>query len=112
MLQVRLGEDSKTGKDVFVPLADVLPTVHPCDLVIGGWDISGLSLDAAMARAKVVDYDLQRQVAPLMADLTPLPSIVRVCGIEELQAYMLIVLPFVHRGEPGRAGRQSDDRRR
>lgn len=72
---VRLGEDSQTGKDVFVPLADVLPTVHPCDLVIGGWDISGLPLDAAMARAKVVDYDLQRQVAPLMVDMVPLPSV-------------------------------------
>lgn len=34
-----------------------------------------MPLDRAMRRAKVMDYDLQRQVAPLMAELKPLPSI-------------------------------------
>lgn len=42
---------------------------------VGGWDISGMPLDRAMRRAKVMDYDLQRQVAPLMAELKPLPSV-------------------------------------
>lgn len=42
---------------------------------IGGWDISGMPLDAAMRRAKVLDYDLQRQVAPYMSSMRPLPSI-------------------------------------
>ncbi|KAJ7931414.1 hypothetical protein B0H13DRAFT_1958016 [Mycena leptocephala] len=41
----------------------VLPMVHPNDLVLGGWDISGLSMDKAMERAQVLDYDLQRQEA-------------------------------------------------
>ena len=27
-------------QEVFVPLCDVLPMVNPCDVVIGGWDIS------------------------------------------------------------------------
>ncbi|KAI0343553.1 Myo-inositol-1-phosphate synthase [Trametopsis cervina] len=73
---VRLGADPVTGKDVHVPVSDVLPMVHPNDLVLGGWDISGLPLDQAMKRAQVLDYDLQRQVAPLMAQLgSPLPSI-------------------------------------
>jgi myo-inositol-1-phosphate synthase len=50
--------------------------VHPNDLVFGGWDISGLPMDKAMERAKVLEYDLQRQVAPHMALLgRPLPSI-------------------------------------
>jgi myo-inositol-1-phosphate synthase len=50
--------------------------VHPNDLVLGGWDISGVSMEKAMGRAQVLDYDLQRQVAPHMAALgTPLPSI-------------------------------------
>ncbi|KAG6871790.1 hypothetical protein C0995_016591 [Termitomyces sp. Mi166 len=73
---VRIGTDPTTGHDVHVPVSDVLPMVHPNDLVLGGWDISGVPLDKAMERAKVLDYDLQRQVAPFMATLgKPLPSI-------------------------------------
>jgi myo-inositol-1-phosphate synthase len=72
---LRLGVDPETGNDVHVPLSSVLPTVHPNDLVIGGWDISGAPLDAAMARAQVLSYDLQRKLVPLMKDIRPLPSI-------------------------------------
>ncbi|KAG6816597.1 hypothetical protein H0H87_004823, partial [Tephrocybe sp. NHM501043] len=73
---VRIGTEPTTGNDVHVPVSDVLPMVHPNDLVLGGWDISGLPMDKAMERAQVLDYDLQRQVAPHMAALgAPLPSI-------------------------------------
>ena len=73
---VRLGGDPTTGKDVYVPIGEVLPMVHPNDLVLGGWDISGVTMDKAMHRAQVLDWDLQRQVAPHMAALgAPLPSI-------------------------------------
>ncbi|KAK0212083.1 hypothetical protein DFS33DRAFT_1491759 [Desarmillaria ectypa] len=72
---VRIGTEAATGKDIHVPVSDVLPMVHPNDLVLGGWDISSLSLDKAMERARVLDYDLQRQVAPYMAQIKPLPSI-------------------------------------
>ncbi|KAH9006202.1 inositol-3-phosphate synthase [Lactarius hatsudake] len=72
---IRLGVDA-TGKDVYAPLSDLLPMVHPNDLVLGGWDISGVPLDAAMKRAAVLEWDLQRQVAPYMKELgAPLPSI-------------------------------------
>ncbi|BGP18732.1 Myo-inositol-1-phosphate synthase [Rhodosporidiobolus nylandii] len=71
---MRLGVDGE-GNDVHVPLSDVLPMVHPNDLVMGGWDISALPLDGAMRRAQVLEYDLQRQLAPLMAEYKPLPSI-------------------------------------
>ncbi|EJD55291.1 Myo-inositol-1-phosphate synthase [Auricularia subglabra TFB-10046 SS5] len=72
---IRLGSDPTTGKDVYVPVSDMLPMVHPNDLVLGGWDISGAPLDEAMRRAEVLDYDLQRQIVPLMALIKPLPSI-------------------------------------
>lgn len=73
---VRIGTDRATGKDVHVPISDVLPMAHPNDLVLGGWDISGVPMDQAMFRAKVLDWDLQRQVAPMMALMgKPLPSI-------------------------------------
>ncbi|KAJ7739244.1 hypothetical protein DFH07DRAFT_1064426 [Mycena maculata] len=73
---VRIGTEAGTGKEVHVPISDVLPMVHPNDLVLGGWDISGLTMDKAMERARVLDWDLQRQVAPHMALLgKPLPSI-------------------------------------
>lgn len=58
-----------------MPFSNVLPMVHPNDLVIGGWDISSLPMDEAMARAKVLDYDLQRQLTPYMAEIKPLPSV-------------------------------------
>jgi len=49
--------------------------VHPNELVLGGWDISSFNLAQAMERAQVLDYDLQRQVAPELEELKPLPSI-------------------------------------
>jgi len=72
---IRLGVDPETGKDVFVPICEMLPMVHPNDFVIGGWDISGVEMDKAMERAKVLEYDLQRQLKPLMAGFKPMPSI-------------------------------------
>ncbi|KAG0264337.1 Myo-inositol-1-phosphate synthase [Actinomortierella ambigua] len=71
---LRLGVDAK-GDDVFIPFHDILPMVHPNDLVLGGWDISSLNLADSMVRAQVLDYDLQRQVRDEMAELKPLPSI-------------------------------------
>jgi len=72
---VKLGIDDTTGKDVNVPFSDLLPMVHPSDFVLGGWDISGMTIDKAMHRAQVLDWDLQRQVAPLIEHYKPLPSI-------------------------------------
>ncbi|KPV73488.1 uncharacterized protein RHOBADRAFT_38054 [Rhodotorula graminis WP1] len=71
---MRLGVDAQ-GEDVFVPISDVLPMVHPNDLTVGGWDISSMSLDKAARRAKVLEYDLQRQLEPYLKEYTPLPSI-------------------------------------
>jgi myo-inositol-1-phosphate synthase len=72
---VRLGIDSETGKDVNIPLGEMLPMVHPNDFVIGGWDISGVKMDKAMERAKVLEWDLQRQLGVYMKDIKPMPSI-------------------------------------
>ena len=72
---IRLGTDPETGKDVFVPVSDMLPMVHPNDFVIGGWDISGVPMDQAMSRAEVLQWDLQRQLKPYMEGMVPMPSI-------------------------------------
>jgi len=53
----------------------MIPMVDPNDLVIGGWDISKSNLKEAMIRAKVLDYDLQRQLFDDMEKIVPLPSI-------------------------------------
>ncbi|KAI8991390.1 hypothetical protein BDF20DRAFT_831433 [Mycotypha africana] len=71
---VRLGVDPE-GNDIYVPMKDMLPMVDPTELVIGGWDISGKNLAEAMERAKVLPYDLQRQVKDDMVNMVPLPSI-------------------------------------
>merc|ERR1712137_146449 len=71
---VRIGSDAN-GEDTYVPLKSLLPMVEMNDIVIGGWDINNMNLADAMERAKVFDYDLQRQLKPYMQDIVPLPSI-------------------------------------
>jgi myo-inositol-1-phosphate synthase len=71
----KLGVDSKTGKEIHIPFHDLLPMVHPNDLVIGGWDISGMNLADAMDRAKVLSPSLKMLVRKEMAAMKPLPSI-------------------------------------
>ncbi|XP_075759021.1 inositol-3-phosphate synthase 1 isoform X2 [Pelodiscus sinensis] len=65
---------SPTG-DVYVPFRDLLPMVHPNDIIFDGWDISSLNLAEAMRRAKVLDWQLQEQLWPHMVKLKPRPSI-------------------------------------
>jgi len=72
---MKLGTDAKTLKDVNIPFHDVLPMVHPNDLVVGGWDISGMNLADAMDRAAVLEPTLKAQVKKEMAAMVPLPSI-------------------------------------
>jgi myo-inositol-1-phosphate synthase len=72
---VKLGTDEATGEDVNIPLHSMLPMVHPNDLVIGGWDISGMNLAAAMDRAQVLEPTLKALVGKEMAGMKPLPSI-------------------------------------
>ncbi|RKP24537.1 myo-inositol-1-phosphate synthase [Syncephalis pseudoplumigaleata] len=71
---LKLGVDAQ-GQDVFIPFRDILPMVHPNDLVLGGWDINAANLAEAMERAQVLDYDLQRQLRDELSAYKPLPSI-------------------------------------
>lgn len=72
---MKLGNDSKTGKEINIPFHKVLPMVHPNNLVIGGWDISGMDLARAMDRAAVLEPTLKSMVRKEMAEMNPLPSI-------------------------------------
>jgi len=72
---VSLGTDPSTKEEIFVPLKAMLPMVDPNEIVWGGWDINSANLADAMQRAKVLDWDLQRQLIPYMKDIKPLPSI-------------------------------------
>lgn len=72
---VKLGNDSRTGREINIPLHQLLPMVHPNDLVVGGWDISGLNLAESMDRAGVLEPTLKQMVRKEMAAMTPLPSI-------------------------------------
>ncbi|CAX40478.1 inositol-3-phosphate synthase, putative [Candida dubliniensis CD36] len=72
---VKIGVDKETGEDVYVPFNSIIPMVNPNDLVIDGWDISGLPLDQAMKRAKVLDVTLQKQLYPYLENKKPLESI-------------------------------------
>jgi len=72
---MKLGTNTKTGKDVNIPFHDVLPMAHPNDFVIGGWDISRMNLAEAMDRAAVLEPTLKAQVKKEMSEMIPLPSI-------------------------------------
>ncbi|KAI0388954.1 myo-inositol-phosphate synthase [Xylariaceae sp. FL0594] len=72
---MKLGTDAQTHQDVNIPFHDVLPLLHPNDLVIGGWDISGMDLASAMDRAAVLEPTLKAMVKKEMAQMVPLPSI-------------------------------------
>ncbi|KAF2705897.1 Myo-inositol-1-phosphate synthase [Pleomassaria siparia CBS 279.74] len=71
----KLGTDSATGNDINIPFHDLLPMVHPNDLVVGGWDISSLDLASAMDRACVLQPSLKSLVRKELATMKPLPSI-------------------------------------
>ncbi|CDK25165.1 unnamed protein product [Kuraishia capsulata CBS 1993] len=71
---IKLGIDAD-GRDVYAPFNSLLPFVSPNDFVVGGWDINKANLASAMSRAQVLEYDLQRQLAPTMEKIVPLPSI-------------------------------------
>ncbi|XP_059471213.1 inositol-3-phosphate synthase 1-B [Neocloeon triangulifer] len=62
------------GDGVHVPLNSILPMVDPCDLHLDGWDISGVDLAGAMARAKVIDWQLQQQLVSKMSQMKPRPA--------------------------------------
>ncbi|XP_054836522.1 inositol-3-phosphate synthase 1 [Eublepharis macularius] len=61
--------------EVYIPFRDLLPMVHPNDIVFDGWDISSMNLADAMQRAQVLDWPLQQQLRPFMEGLKPRSSI-------------------------------------
>lgn len=84
---VRIG--NYEGEEVHTPFKGLLPMVNPNDIVLGGWDISGLNLAEAMERAQVLDWNLQQQLVPYMQDMTPLPGVydpVFIAGNQEERA--------------------------
>lgn len=72
----RLG--SYNGEEAFTPFRSLLPMVNPNDIVLGGWDISGLNLAEAMERAKVLDWALQEQVCVMDVVRGCAPMVVRI----------------------------------
>ncbi|KAK5050975.1 Inositol-3-phosphate synthase 1 [Exophiala bonariae] len=72
---IKLGTEAQTGEEINIPFHDVLPMVHPNDLVVGGWDISSLNIAAAMDRAQVLEPTLKALVYKEMSLQKPLPSI-------------------------------------
>lgn len=59
------------GEEVFTPFKSLLPMAEPNEIVFDGWDISSMNMADAMERAKVLDWDLQRQLTPHMKHLIP-----------------------------------------
>ena len=45
------------GKEVYIPLKDLLPMVSPNDLEFDGWDVSSTNLAEACERAMVSIHD-------------------------------------------------------
>ncbi|XP_055855550.1 inositol-3-phosphate synthase [Episyrphus balteatus] len=71
---VYLGNDDN-GKDVYIPMKDLVPMVNPNDIVVDGWDISTLNIGDSMRRAQVLDVELQDQLYKELSKMQPRPSI-------------------------------------
>jgi myo-inositol-1-phosphate synthase len=73
---VHIGYDAKNTphSKLFKDIGDMY---NVDDLVIGGWDICGDNLYEACKKAKVLDYDLLRQLEQELTQIVPLPSVVR-----------------------------------
>ncbi|CAK9298659.1 unnamed protein product [Gordionus sp. m RMFG-2023] len=71
---IHLGDNSEDGQ-IYVPLKNMLPMIDPNDIIFDGWDISSMNLADALIRAKVIDYNLQIQLKPMMKGMKPRPSI-------------------------------------
>lgn len=71
---VLLGSD-EDGKDVYVPMKDLVPMVDPDNIVVDGWDISSLNIGESMRRAQVLDVELQDQLYKDLSQMKPRPSI-------------------------------------
>lgn len=65
----------RLGDDVYVPFSQILPMVHPDDIVVDGWDINTRNLAESMERAQVLEPALQEQLKPHMQEMIPKPSI-------------------------------------
>ncbi len=79
---VRIG--NYQGEEAYVPFKGLLPMVEPTDIVLGGWDISGLNMAEAMERAQVLDWSLQQQLVPYMKDMVPLPGKCRLISKQQI----------------------------
>jgi myo-inositol-1-phosphate synthase len=62
-------------KQIYMPMNKIVPMLHANDMIVGGWDINNANLAQAMERAKVFDFDLQKQLWPEMEKVTPLPGL-------------------------------------
>ncbi|ODQ67360.1 myo-inositol-1-phosphate synthase [Nadsonia fulvescens var. elongata DSM 6958] len=71
---IKLGVDAD-GHDVYAPFNEVVPFVHPNDLVVGGWDINDANLKEAAQRAQVLEVSLQQKLSKQMESIVPMPSI-------------------------------------
>lgn len=59
---------------MYKPVNELLPMVDPREMVITGWDISGLNLFDACKRAKVLEPDLINQLRGDLESIVPLPA--------------------------------------
>lgn len=55
-------------------MSSLIPIVNPDDIVLDGWDIAADDLATAMQKSKVLDYNLQQKLVPLMKNMKPRPS--------------------------------------
>lgn len=62
-------------QDVHKPIKELLPMVNPNDLVIGGWDISGMDMYHATMRARVLEPDLIAKLKEHLIQIKPLPAV-------------------------------------
>ena len=72
---VKFDKETKTVKDCFKVVKELVPLVEPNDIEITGWDISNLNMYESCYRAKVLEPTLIEQLKPHLQDIVPLKAV-------------------------------------
>jgi myo-inositol-1-phosphate synthase len=59
---IAVAKDSKTSKPVYKTFRELIDVIDPCELCVDGWDITDDTLQNAVAKAEVLDFDLQQKL--------------------------------------------------
>lgn len=72
---MRYDKETNQVENVHKVIKDIVPLVNPNDIVVNGWDISGLNMYESAYRAQVLEPSLIELLKEDLTAITPMPAI-------------------------------------